>query len=402
MPDRTRARVIAAACVVVFGASLSFAAPLLTPDHVCAPDEGKGVCPLGKARMCASDGALAACACPPGMSAGGASAACTLDAAAKAPAVACTVPDATIGKTLGASLELGELEVPTLPSLAFAGATDTIAALDPKLPTLSADEHVKLAAALQSIEGAAAFEASNAPKPKVAGVRVRRDASLARHVAVRKAFLARFPGDVRVPSERVLLARALLRRAAYSGVAPSVAIDRADAKSLLAGVIASSPSTTAARTASFVLAEQAVRDKSWAAVLADDSDVVKWAASKVDPDDHAYLAAAYVRIAQARLELGDLVNAKLALAEAITAGNACAPRAECVSSAAGARGVLDRVWAATSAPARTMVPLLTKGAMPKQERVRPLVRLAELYAKTPGAGCHPAAEEARAYAQVLK
>lgn len=402
MPDRGR---IVAASVVLLGASFAFAAPTLKPEHVCAPDEGKGVCPLGKARMCAIDGALAACSCPPGMSASAPSASCVLEPSGKPPVVACTVPDATIGKALGASLEFGELEVPTLPTLAFAGATDTVAALDPKLTTLDEDEHVKLSAALQSIEGAAAYEASSAPKPKLAGALTRRDAALARHIVVRKAFLARFPGDPRVGLERVSLARALLRRAAYAGVATGVAVDRAEARALLGAVVSSSPAgspSVAARTASFILGEQAVRDKAWSTVITASSDAIKWAAGKVDPDDHAYVAAAYARIAQARLELGDLVNAKLALAEAIGAGNTCAPRAECVSAAAGARGVLDRAWGATSAPARTMAPLLTKGAMPKQERVRPLVRLAELYAKAPGPGCASAAEEARAYAQVIK
>jgi hypothetical protein len=39
--------------------------------------------------------------------------------------------------------------------------------------------------------------------------------------------------------------------------------------------------------------------------------------------------------------------------------------------------------------------------MPRHERVRPLLELADLYVKGSGGGCSAAAEEARAWEQVL-
>ena len=400
---RSLRAIVALSTALLSGAvALSGGAATPTIDHVCAIDEGKGVCSLGMVRMCAKDGSLAACACAPGMSSEKPGASCTIAASAKAPAP-CVVPDATIGKTLGAALELGELAVPTLPSIAFAGAIDVVGSLDAKTATLDADGLLKLADAHQAIEGEAAFQASSLPKAKATALLMKRDASLSRAIDVRKAFIARFPGDPRVPIQRVSLARALLRRAAYAGVSSSVAIDRAAASAQLTTVIADAPTTPSARNAAFILGEQAVREKSWASVVAFESDVLKCALPKADVDDHAYLAAAYARMAQARLELSDVAAAKGALIDAIESGLICAPRLECVSASSGARAVLASVWAATGTPARAMLKLLQKGAMPRQERVRPLVRLAEIDAGASTIGaCLAAAEEARAYAQIIK
>jgi hypothetical protein len=400
-PARWAARAFA---LVVTSAVVIAASAPASSDHVCAEGEGKGPCPLGRVRMCTKDGALATCACPPGQIAAPPSASCTIDAAAKAPS--CVVVSGTvasIGDALGASLELGELEVPTLPSLAPAGASDAILTLDPQWTTLDADGLVKLAAAHQAMEGAAAYEASGATtKIKAAPAVARRDTALGRTIEVRRAFLGRFPKDPRAPSERVSLARALLRRAAYAGGGTLATIDRGAAHGFLVDVVDGSPATTSARTAAFLLGEESVRARTWASVVIEEDRVLKWSLPKTDADDHAYLAAAWARLGQARLALGDPNGAKAALVEAISAGVVCAPRAECVSAAAASRSVIDRVWATTGSPPRTLAKVLEKGTMPKQERTRPMVRLADLFGTASGSGCAEAAEEARAFVQVLR
>ena len=116
----------------------------------------------------------------------------------------------------------------------------------------------------------------------------------------------------------------------------------------------------------------------------------------------AYIAAAHARLAQAKLSLGDLPAAKTALVEAVTIGSSCSPRAECVSASSGARNVLASTWAASGSTARTLAPVLEKGVMPKVQRVRPMIQLAELYEAAPGASCLENAIEARAWAQVIK
>ena len=369
--------------------------------HVCAPDEGKGTCALGRVRACDSTGALAGCDCPPGTWASSSGATCALDAKASPPA-SCVVPDATIGDALGPSLELGALEVPSLPQIAPPSAIDAVAALDGKgLDALGADDLVSLAAAHLAIEGAAAWDAASTKKPKLGSLIVRRDATVSRQIDVRRAFLARFGTDPRGPAMRVALARALLRRAAYGAVGANADLDRAAARAQLSTVTKDAPGSVSARDASFMLGERAAREKSWALLLALDSDTAKWALPKGDADDHAYLAAAYARIVQARLQLGDLAAAKAAAPDAIDAGNACAPRAECVSAASAVRAIADRLWAATASPARTLAPLLQRGPLTKHERALPLVRLAARDAGAAGPGCHAAAEEAAAWAQVI-
>jgi hypothetical protein len=73
-----------------------------------------------------------------------------------------------------------------------------------------------------------------------------------------------------------------------------------------------------------------------------------------------------------------------------------------VAAAASARAALPHVLAALGEPARALAPVLYKGAMPLTERVRPLLKLSEIYAAAPGAACAAAAEEARGWAQVVR
>ncbi len=363
-------------------------------DHVCAQNESKATCPVGRVRMCAKDGALASCVCPPGTRESKGT--CVDDPAIAA--VACVTPDATIGKVLGMHLELGTLEVPRLPNIEL---SDVATATNIKLTTASADELIHAAAAWESKEGAAAYAANDGPYAKSKGKLAVRDQAIDRVVEVRKAFLARFSSDAHADEQRVELARALLRRAAYAGVGKTVIPDRKLARSALEHVVASGSTARPARDAAFMLGEQAVRDREWLLVIAHEDRVLKWASAKLNADDHAYLAAAAARLAQARLETADLTRARTALEDAISVGVSCSPRAECVSSASAARRALAATWAATSFPARAMAPVLRKGTMPRHERVRPLLELAELYDKGSGAACRAAAEEARAWEQVL-
>jgi len=363
-------------------------------DHVCAANEGKATCPIGRVRMCAKDGALAACVCPPGTKESKAT--CADD---PTPAVvACVAPNATIGKILATHLELGTLEVPRLPNVELEGAAT---ATNIKTTTATADELIKSADAWESREGAAAYAANEGPYAKSKSKLAARDQAIDRVVEARKAFVARFDKHARGHEQRVELARALLRRAAYAGVGKTVEPDRKLARSLLDEVVASGSTARPARDAAFMLGEQALRDREWLLVVSHEERVLKWAGAKTNADDHAFLAAASARLAQARLEMGALPVARAALVDAISGGVACSPRAECVSAASAARRALAATWAATSSPARAMAPLLRKGAMPRHERVRPLLELAELYAKGSGAGCAAAAEEARAWEQVL-
>jgi hypothetical protein len=363
-------------------------------DHVCASNESKATCTIGHVRVCAKDGALAACVCPPGTR--DSKGACVDD---PAPAVVvCVAPDATIGKALHANLELGTLEVPRLPNVEL---SDIATATNIKTTSATAEELIHAAEAWESKEGAAAYAANEGPFAKSKSKLAARDQAIDRVIEVRKAFVARFATHARGAEQRVDLARALLRRAAYAGVGKTVEPDRKLARTALEQVVASGSTARPARDAAFMLGEQAVRDREWPLVVAHEERVLKWASAKLNADDHPYLAAASARLAQARLETADLPRAKTALDDAISVGVSCSPRAECVSAATAARRALAATWAATSSPARTMAPILRKGAMPRHERVRPLLQLVELYVKGSGGGCSAAAEEARAWEQVL-
>ncbi len=351
--------------------------------------------------MCAKDGAFAACVCPPGAPAKGASnGPCVLEAVSSS--IACVVPDATIGRDLGLLLELGALEMPPLPSLETAAARDALLAVEGKEGAANDVDVLRLADAHETMEGVAAHAASSLMGPKLASKRAARDASLSRNIAVRRTFLVRFPSHAKADEQRLSLARALLRRAAYAGLAKTAEGDRAEARTLLTGIVTSGKWVRPARDAAFVLGEHAARDRDWAAVTTYAEKVLAWASSKTLSDDHALIAVAQVRIAHARLSSGDLVRARESLEDAITSGLLCAPRAECVTAASSARRVLAQTWAATSTPARTMTRVLAKGALPRHERVRPLLQLVQLYsASGVGTACAAAAEEARAWEQTI-
>jgi len=79
----------------------------------------------------------------------------------------------------------------------------------------------------------------------------------------------------------------------------------------------------------------------------------------------------------------------------------CAPRTECVVAASAARRVLAAAWAASSQPAHLMIAALSKGTLPRPDRVRPLLQLDALYTTGIGSGCKAAAEEARAWEQTF-
>lgn len=383
---------VAVFALLLLAAPVAHAAPAI--DHVCAKDESKATCPITRVRMCGKDSALAACLCPPGQKE--VKGACVDDTAPYA--TACVVPDATIGRALGAQLELGTLEIPALTTVeqndaALATAIDVKTATDVQL--------IRAAEAWESIEGASANAANAGIGAKSKSKLAARDQAVGQAIEVRRAFFARFAGHLRGDEQRVALARSLLRRAAYAGVGKTVDPDRKSARALLDQVVTSGVGSRASRDAAFMLSEQAVRDREWPLVAAHSERVLKWASGKSNADDHAFLAAGSARLAQARLETADLARAKLALDDAIGAGLLCSPRAECAAAAASAREVLARVFAATSSAARTMAPVLRKGTLLRHERVRPLLQLADLYAKGSGTGCAAAAEEARAWEQVL-
>lgn len=388
--------------MLIVAPTVALAGPKPAVDHVCAANEGTEPCPVGRARMCGKDGALAACLCPPGShepnGGKGGKGDCVLE---EAKPVACVAPDATIAERLGIALELGTLEQPRLPTLEHAGAADAVAVVAGKELTSTDAELVRAAEGADSIEGASAWLANEATGPKHKAKLAARDQAVARSIAARTAFVARFPQHARLDEQRVALARALLRRAAYTVVGPTVDGDRKRARALLDGVVTAAAGTRASRDAAFMLGEQAVREREWLSVIAHQERVIAWARAKLNADDHPFLAAASARLAQARLAGGDLARAQLALAQAIELGVQCSPRAECVSAASGARKVIAAVWGALSTAPRATFELLGKGAMPRHERVRPLLQLAELYAHGAGVGCAAAAEEARAWEQLL-
>ncbi len=385
---------------MAIAASSAAAGAASEKTHVCAPDEGKAACPVGRARFCGNGGAFAACACPPGSTAPkSGKGACVIDP--KPVVVACAAPNASLGAQMAAHLAFGALEMPPLDTIAKTGAVSALAAVDGKEKTASADALFAAAESADELEGAAAAVGGSKSGAAQKAAFAERDRAVARGIEVRRAFVARFSSDPRVDDVRLGLARALLRRAAYAGVAPSVAADRKQASALLRAIVDGGSSTRATRDAQFMLLEQAVRDRDWIEAIARAEAVLARSATKAWADDHALVAAASARIAQARLETGDLARAKDALVAAIEAGLVCAPRTECVSAASGARRVLGETWAATSSPARTMHAVLAKGSMPRHERVRPLIVLAERYAEATGDGCAAAAEEARAWEQLL-
>jgi hypothetical protein len=340
--------------------------------------------------MCTKEGTLAACSCPPGSNekAG----ACVI---APVQTIACVVPDATIGKQMAPYLEFGALEMPPLPTSQLSTAADVVAGHE---DTATADELEGAAKTWDGLEGKAAYEAQNAKgKAKLAT----RDFANGRAIFVREKFLARFAAHPRTDAIRLGLARALLRRAAYRVVGPEVEADRKRAYELLGDLVSAGVSSRAARDASFMLAERAVRDKDWPRVLVQEERVLKFAAQKTQSDDHAFLAAATARTAQARLETADMARARTSLEEAIALGMVCAPRTECVVAASAARRVLAATFANASQPARSMIASLQKGSLPRADRVRPLQVLATLYGTGVGAGCKAAVEEARAWEQTF-
>lgn len=386
--------------VLIAVPAVAFAGPKPVADHVCAPSEGTATCPVGRARMCAKDGALAACVCPPGsQEPKGSKGECVLEEGSKP--IACVVPDATIADRLGVALELGTLEQPPLPTLEIYGTADALAAVDGKEKTATDVELMRAAEATDAIEGASAYLANEASGPKRKAKLAARDQAVGRSIALRQTFVARFPKHARLDEQRVALARALLRRAAYTVVGPSVESDRKSARALLEAVVAAALGTRSSRDAAFMLGEQAVRAREWLLVAAHEERVLGWARAKLAADDHAFLAAASARLAEARLASGDLARGVASLSDAIAIGVSCSPRAECVSAASAARKVIAAAWAATSTPARATFTLLGKGSMPRHERVRPLLVLADLYAHGSGTGCTAAAEEARAWEQLL-
>lgn len=397
--SRVRSLLALIAALAVPGVAATVLAGSGPVTHVCAPDEGKGVCPLGRARSCDSAGSLAGCVCPPGASASG-SAACSADASAPRP-TSCVVPATALGASMGAQLELGELAAPRLASFAPPDAAVTVATLDAKVASASADELVKLALAHEALEGEAAAEGATLNGGRRKASLARRDLSVGRAIAARQALRARFPGDARLAAETLALARAHLRRKAY-GASPTDVADRELARRLLEEITTSKATGRALRDAAFALAEESARDHAWSRVVALEAMVLSSARASLLADDPAYVAAALARTAQARLETGDLNGAKGALFEAIAAGVPCEPRSECVQAAAAARFVLPSLFAALGEPARALAPILSKGAMPRAERARPLLKLADVYAAAPGSACAAAAEEARGWAQIVR
>ncbi len=367
-------------------------------DHVCARDEGQAMCPIGRVRMCSSAGALAGCLCPPGASAKG-SASCSADLSASKPA-ACVVAQRGLGGVMAASLELGELAAPTLPSIASVDAAVTVARLDAKIATASAEELTRLAAAHEALEGESAAEVATLTGQRRKLAIARRDAAVARVIAVLRELRARFPSDGRIAAETVALARAHLRRRAYGVASPDVD-DGAVARRLFEEVVASKAGGRTLRDAAFALAEEAIRAGAWSRAITLESTVLSAARGGL-ADDPAYVAAAYARTAEAELESASFAAAKVSLIDAVSAGARCEPRGECVSAAAASRAVLPGVFAALGEPARALVPILRLGAMPSTLRARPLWKLSEIFASAAGPACAAAADEARAWAQVVR
>ncbi|MBK7397625.1 MAG: hypothetical protein IPJ34_15360 [Myxococcales bacterium] len=395
------ARGLAGALVVLGTAFGLAAAPAPVVDHVCAADEGKATCPAGRVRFCAKDGSLAACACPPGASAAASKSTCVADGK-PAPLAGCTIPDATLAKQLGVEIDLGSLEQPPLPDTGLEKARSEIAALGKKSSATATDLR-RLGEAYEIVEGDEARSLGTLKATKaLAEARARRDRAVDDGVTARRALVTQFPADPSVPAVRVALARALLRKASYAGFGPSVEPDRAAAREQLALVAARPELDVPRRDANFVLLELAVRAAEWSKALGFAEVVRKTTASKADADDPPYAAGAAIRAAQAKLALGDIDGGRRALDEAIGVAAPCLPRPECVVASAGARKVIASTYAALGVSARTLAPVLIKsGNLPRHDRVRPLVKLAALYSAVVTPACTSAAEEARAWEQVI-
>lgn len=396
---RSSRRLFAAAAVALAAVPALAAPPSV--DHVCAADEGKATCPSGRVRLCAKDGSLAACGCPAGAVASGSKSACVADGKPAA-TTGCTVPDATLGKQLGAEIDLGSLTQPALPDYGVEKARADVLALGKKA-TLGAADLRRLAEAHEVIEGdeARALSVLKGTKP-LADARVRRDRALDDAIAARRKLLTQFPAEPTAPSVRVALGRALLRRASYVGVGPTVEPDRAAAREELALVVARPDLDVARRDAAFVLLELSVRAGDWIKVASYADVVRKCTAAKADADDPPYAAGATIRAAHAKLSLGDFDGARRSLEEAIGVAAPCLPRPECVTASAAARTVIGATYAVLGAPARTLAPVLSKaGNLPRHDRVRPLIRLAALYGGAKSPACTAAAEEARGWEQLI-
>lgn len=385
---------------IALGVLPAVAAPPVV-DHVCAPDEGKSTCPSGRVRLCAKDGSLAACGCPSGAVASGSKSACVADG--KPPsATGCTVPDATLAKQLGAEIDLGSLTQPPLPDYGAQKARADVAALAKKA-TLGTADLRRLAEAHEAIEGDEARALAELKGTKaLAEARVRRDRALDDGIAARRKLLTQSPTDPAAPAHRVSLARALLRRASYVGVGPTVEPDRAAAREELALVVARPDLDVPRRDAAFVLLELAVRAGEWVKVAAYADVVRKCTAAKVDADDPPFAAGATIRTAHAKLALADFDGARRSLEEAIGVAAPCLPRPECVTASAAARTLVAATYAVLGAPARSLAPVLQKaGNIPRHDRVRPLLKLAALYGATKTPACTAAAEEARGWEQLI-
>ncbi len=395
------ARGLAGALVVLGTAFGLAAAPSPAVDHVCATDEGKATCPTGRVRLCAKDGTLAACGCPPGASAAASKSACVADGK-PAPLTGCTIPDATLVKQLAAEIDLGSLEQPPLPDTGLEKARAEIAALGKKSGVKAADLR-RLGEAYEIVEADEAKSLATLKATKaLAEARARRDRAVDDGITARRALVTQFPADPSVPSVRVALARALLRKASYAGFGPTVEPDRAAAKEQLVLTAARPELDVPRRDATFVLLALAVRAAEWSKVVELAETVRKATASKADADDPPFAAGAAIRAAQAKLALGDLDGGRHALDEAIGVAAPCLPRPECVTASAAARKVVAGVYAALGLPARTLAPVLVKsGNLPRHDRVRPLVKLAVLYGAVVAPKCTAAAEEARAWEQVI-
>ncbi len=343
--------------VVALALAPALAAPAY--DHVCAPDESKATCPTGRVRLCAKDGSLAACGCPPGATATASTSACIADGKPP-PSSGCLVPDTTLPKQLGAELELSTLAQPALSEVGVSAARAELLAFAKKAPE-TAIELRRMGDAAEVVEAdeARSLGKLQATKP-LADARARRDRALDDSIAARRSFVKKYPADAASPIVRLALGRALLRRASYTGVGPVVDLDRAAARAELELVAARPELDVPRRDAAFVLGELAIRAGEWTKAVGYEEIVRKAAASKADADDPPYAAAASARVAQAKLALGDLDGGRRALDETIGLAAPCIPRAECVSASAGARKVLAATYAALSMSPRTMVPVLTK------------------------------------------
>jgi hypothetical protein len=385
--------------VALFGAAAAVAATSAS-DHVCADGEGVGACPTGQARYCASASASVRCGCPGG-AIGSGTASCT-PFASSAPPPKCAVAASSLGVAIAGALDFAALANPTLPRVAPMAASQLVAADDPRWTTLSYDALAKLAGAHEALEGAATAEMADTLGAKRVDAQRRRDFSVDRAIEVMRSMRVRFPKEPSLSTTEVSLARALLRRAAY-GVAKSASTDRDDARLLLEAIYArGNVAAHAGRDAAFILGELAVRDAAWTRVASLDAKVVEWTTPSRYADDPAFTAAAWARVAHARIEMHDLASAKGALLSALDVAVTCAPRTECVTALAGVRAVLGETWIALGEPARSLAVVCAKGSAPRRERVRPLLRFADVASSAKSGACDAAAEEARGWSQIVK